>query len=111
MSKTEVLNLVLKVAENAITPGDYAAVNLHLFPLGLARWHGRSILLSERGRRLIFQHNCKLALEAILEEGFSQMNESVRCWLLKHEFILHAQKNSDEWQVTPRGQDWLSQLD
>ena len=111
ISKNEILKLALKVAEDDIGPDGYAAINNSLIPLGLARWHNETLVLSEKGKQLIFQHRCKLCLISMLDGTPPPRSDIVRAWLAKHEFIVQMDKASVDWRVTPRGRDWLSQLE
>lgn len=111
MDKVRIFKLALELSRNELKSDRYAEVNQYLVPLGLARWHLGSVMLSEKGKQFIFQQRCKETLGAVMDGQPPQWDEVIRSWLLKHEFVLRKEKSANDWQVTWRGRDWLSQLD
>lgn len=89
--------------------------SLHLMkPLldrGLIKSWKEEIVLTEKGRQFMFQWRCKRFLKAVQNGRRPQSLVEVTQWLTKQQFILQPVQQDSGWQVTPRGRDWLSQLE
>ena len=110
MKKAELLKLVQRVSDLEVGLDQYSEVNQYLMPLGLARWYGGKLVLSEKGKQYIFQHECTAALQAVIDGRMPDWNDATRSWLLKQEFIVGIEKLAFSWQATPRGREWMSQM-
>lgn len=111
MNKPELLDLIIKIDNKELTSEEYPEVNKKLLPLGLARWQEDTLVLTEKAKALLFQCKCKVTMNAIAKRSVIHWPEGVQQWLLRHEFIMKAEKGNGVWLVTLRGKDWLSQIE
>ncbi len=84
--------------------------NKNLIDKGLVKiWEGQ-IILTEKGKQFMFQWQCEAFLKTLQGGKNPSSSEPVVTWLLRHQFMIQL-RESESWQITPRGRDWLSQLD
>lgn len=84
--------------------------NKNLIDRGLVKIWENQIILTEKGKQFMFQWQCEGFLKALQGGRDPNATEPVIAWLLKHQFMIQV-RESESWQITPRGRDWLSQLE
>lgn len=102
---------LLTTIKSQITPEPIgAAANLtRLLIFGLAVLKGPgTVQLSRSGERLLFQNECRAALEGLANETAPEFSEDAARWLSKSGFITDA--GHGEFAITSRGRLWLKSL-
>jgi predicted transcriptional regulator len=100
----------------AISEGSYKSLNSseslkELLERGLIRRYDDTVLITEKGRQFLFQCNCEKTLKAMEDGKPAEVCEDITNWLLNHQFAIQLNSGEREWKVTPRGRDWLTQLE
>lgn len=109
--KSELVKILVRATEGSAPDVNLQGCNKILLDRALISLRQEEIWLTEKGRQFLFQWECEQFLLA-LQEGRQPLDSAdVVQWLTKHHFVVVVEQSSPAWHITPRGRDWLSQLE
>lgn len=109
IKKSELHMLLKKIGDEVKLTAKNRSQCKPLLDLGLATgWEGKFVI-TEKGKAFMFQWECEKFLQCLHVGEDAKSSERVANWVLKHQFAVRAGA-AEGWKITPRGRDWLSQL-
>lgn len=109
--KCELVKILVRAINSGYNDNKLQGFDKILLERALVRLSHGELFLTEKGRQFLFQWDCKQFLQALQEGRQPQDSENVIHWLTKQHFIVKVEQSSPAWHMTPRGRDWLSQLE
>jgi hypothetical protein len=109
--KSDLVKLLVRVTQGGAGDSKLQIFNKVLLERALVRLSHGEWLLTEKGRQFLFQWECEQFLQALQEGRRPHDSDDVVQWLTKHHFVVKVEQSSLAWHMTPRGRDWLSQLE
>lgn len=109
--KSELVKILVRATQGSAVDKNLQMYNKILLDRALISLSQGEIWLTEKGKQFLFQCQCERFLQALQEGHQPRDADEVVHWLTKHHFVVKVEQSSPTWHVTPRGRDWLSQLE